>query len=230
MTTKQQSSPQAPKQPAIPTVESAEQVLAALEQDRRQLVSARAADDAEMSKHAYQSHVLHELGATRSLDEISKRAMGRDQRLRELDCAIFEARERLADAKAAEAWAADQARAAEARKLTKELGDCFPYLDRKLAEAANALIAIHDGVQKLHAAGFQFPSDSQLRLGVATILQTWAHRLPRSWHDQLRDGFEFLAPGRRQTAVEYWAKIQASIDNQINQRLDKTEQPKERAA
>jgi hypothetical protein len=124
-----------------------------------------------------------------------------------------------------------QQRAEEAHKLVCELGECFPYLDRKLAEAANALIAINDGVAKLHQAGFAFPSDSQLRLGVAAIIQTWAHRLPRSWHDQLRDGFEFLAPGRRQTAVEYWGQIQASIDNQINQRLDKTEQPnKERAA
>jgi hypothetical protein len=151
--------------------------------------------------------------------------------LESLDAAAKAAGEKLAAAERAKAQAAAQQRAEEAHKLVKELGACFPYLDRKLAEAANALIAINDGIAKLHQAGFAFPSDSQLRLGVAAIIQTWAHRLPRSWHDQLRDGFEFLAPGRRQTAVEYWAQIQASIDNQINQRLDKTEQPnKERAA
>jgi hypothetical protein len=92
-----------------------------------------------------------------------------------------------------------------------------------LAEAARALIAINDGIVKLHQAGFQFPSDSQLRLGVAAIIQTWAHRLPRSWHDQLRDGLRFLAPHERKTAVEYWSQIQASIDNQILQRLGKPE-------
>jgi hypothetical protein len=222
-----------PKQQTKPpaTVASAETVLAALEQDRRQLVSARAADDAEMAKHAYQSHVLHELGATERLDGISKRAIERDQRLRELDCAIFEARDRLRLAQESEARAADRQRAAEARKLTRELGECFPYLDRKLAEAANALIAINDGVAKLHAAGFQFPSDSQLRLNICAIIETWAMRLPKHFHNQLRDGVRFLAPHERKTAVEYWAQIQASLDNQINQRLDKTEQPnKERAA
>jgi hypothetical protein len=222
-----------PKQQTKPpaTVASAEAVLAALEQDRRQLVSARAADDAEMAKHAYQSHVLHELGSTERLGEISKRAIERDQRLRELDCALFEARERLAAAKATEAREANQQRAEEAYKLVCELGECFPYLDRQLEAAAKSLIAINDGIAKLHQAGFAVPSDAQARLGITAIIQSWAHRLPRSWHDQLRDGFEFLAPGRRQTAVEYWAQIQASIDNQINQRLDKTEQAnKERAA
>jgi hypothetical protein len=49
------------------------------------------------------------------------------------------------------------------------------------------------------------------------VLQTWAHSLPRSLHDQLRDGFEFLPPGRRQTATDYWSKIQASVDNSIRQ-------------
>ena len=83
--------------------------------------------------------------------------MGRDQRLRELDCAIFEARERLTAAERAEARKANQQRAAEARKLVKELGECFPYLDRKLAEAANALIAIHDGVAQTARGGVFVP-------------------------------------------------------------------------
>lgn len=58
----------------------------------------------------------------------------------------------------------DQARAAAAQALVKELGECFPYLDRKLEEAANALIAINDGITKLHQAGFAFPTDNQARL------------------------------------------------------------------
>src|ERR1700737_1248005 len=159
-TTKQQQ----PPPPAIPTVADAEQVLADLDAQRRHLAAARAADDAEMSKHAYRAHALCELGATERLDEISKRAIERDQRLRELDLAIAEARERLAAAKAAEARAVDQARAEEARKLVDELAEVFPYIDKHLAAAANALIAINDGITKLHQAGFAFPSDSHLRL------------------------------------------------------------------
>src|ERR1700730_10430449 len=147
---KQQTSSK-PKQPPHP-IPAAEQLLADLDAQRRDLAAARAADDTARSKVAYQAHALHELGAVNTLSEITGRAIARDQQLREIDCAIVEARERLAAAKASEARAADRQKADAARKLVKELGDCFPYLDRKLAEAANALVAINDGVQKLHQA------------------------------------------------------------------------------
>jgi hypothetical protein len=110
----------------------------------------------------------------------------------------------------------------------KEIGDCFPYLDRHLAEAARALIAIHDGVAQLHAAGFTFPSESQLRLGIAAIIQTWAHGLPKHFHNELRDGLRFLAPHERKTGVQYWAQIQASLSNQIGQHLGKPEVAREK--
>jgi ABC-type transporter Mla subunit MlaD len=229
-TTKQQTSSK-PQPPAIPTVADAEAVVARLQVQQEQLRAERQRVEGETGRHAFAAHARSDMKAVEALDQIATTIMRLDSRIREIDLALSEAGRFLQEARQAEARAADQARAAEARELARELGKVFPYLDRKLAEAANALIAINDGIAKLHQAGFAFPSDSQLRLGVAAILQSWAHRLPRSWHDQLRDGFEFLAPGRRQTAVEYWAQIQASIDNQINQRLDKTEQPsKERAA
>jgi hypothetical protein len=204
-------------------VADAEQVLANLEARHEEVARERAADDAERSKVAYQAHALHELGAVNTLSEITGRAIARDQQLREIDCAIAEAAERLKTAQATEVAAVNRQKAAEAITLVKELGECFPYLDRKLAEAANALVAINDGVQKLHQAGFAFPNDSQLRLGVAAIIQSWTHRLPKHFHDQLRDGFEFLAPGRRQTAVEYWRAIEPSLNNQIAQHLGKPE-------
>jgi hypothetical protein len=217
-----------PHSPAIPTVSDAERVLAALEQDRRQLVSARAADDAEMSKHAYQAHALHELGATERLGKITERAIGRDQRLRELDCAIFEARERLAAAKAAEARAADRQKVEEALTLLHETGKCFEYLDRHLSEAVRALTAIDNGFAQLRQSGFVI-SDTADRIGITAIIQSWAHRIPRRWHEQLRDNFEFLAPGARRTATEHWTRMRASIDGQITQRLGEAERTTEAA-
>jgi hypothetical protein len=216
------------KPPADP-VADAQAVLTNLEVQREKLAAERLKDDAELRRVSFAAHVLHEMESVRSLAEITRRGTERDAELRSLDCAILEANERLSAAQAAEVAAVNRQRAAEARKLVKELAECFPYLDRKLAEAANALTAINDGVAQLHAAGFQFPSDSQLRLGVAAILQTWAHRLPRSWHDQLRDGFEFLAPGRRQTAVGYWKAIEPSLQNAIGQRLGEAERTTEAA-
>jgi hypothetical protein len=223
-TTKQQQT----KPPAKDPIAAAEQVLAALEQDRRQLVSARAADDAEMSKHAFAAHALHELGATERLGKITERAIERDGRLRSLDCAIFEARERLAAAKAAEARAADRQKAEEALTLLHETGRCFEYLDKHLNEAVRALTAIDNGFAQLRQSGFVI-SDTSDRIGITAIIQSWAHRIPRRWHEQLRDNFEFLAPGARRTAIEHWTRMRASIDNQITARLGEGERNTEAA-
>jgi len=211
-----------PKQQTKPlaTVESAEAVLAALEEDRRQLVSARAADDAEMSKHAYQAHALHELGASRSLDEISKRAIERDQRLRELDCAIFEARERLVAAQAFEARAVDQARAEEASKIVGEMADVFSYVDKHMTAAAKGLLAIDMGFKQLRGLGVAHPDDTKVRLAVVTCINTWAMQLPRNWHSELRDGLRFLEPAARKSFTSYWNAILPSLRNTIAQAVD----------
>jgi hypothetical protein len=206
------------KPPAIPTVADAEQVLADLEAQRKNLVAARAADDAEMSKHAYQSHVLHELGASRSLDEISKRAIERDQRLRELDCALFEGRERLAAAERAEAQAADRLRAEEAIKLAHEFAATFSYADKHFKAAIDALVAIDHEIAKLHALGCAFPSHQQLRLGVVTAITTELQRLPRTWFNELSGGLRYLAPNQRRSLSQYWSAIELSLNNQIGQR------------
>jgi tetratricopeptide (TPR) repeat protein len=203
--------------------DDAEHTLNNLRQKREALVGRGHRLGEERAKLSFSAHAEADKAAQKRLDTLHGELGRFESELKSVDEAIGEATKRLAVAERAAARAADRERAEEARKLVKELGECFPYLDRKLAEAANALIAINDGIARLHAAGFAFPTDAQARLGITAIIQTWAHRLPRSWHDQLRDGFEFLAPGRRQTAVEYWAQIQASLDNQITQRLGKTE-------
>jgi hypothetical protein len=200
-------------------IEKAENILRDLRAKREAAVAHGHSLGEERTRLAFTAHGLGDSKARKRLDEINRESALHDSELRSLDCAISEAAARVDRARQAEVQAAARQKAEEARKHVDELAKCFPYLDRHLAEAARALIAIHDGVAQLHAAGFSFPSDAQLRLGIAAVIQTWAHRLPRSWHDQLRDGFEFLPPGRRQTATDYWSKIQASIDGQITQRL-----------
>jgi hypothetical protein len=169
--------------------------------------------------------------AAKRLTEIHNALALHSSELASLDAAVKAAGEKLAAAERAEVRAADRQKAEEARKLVKELGECFPFLARHLAEAARALIAINDGFEELRKMGFASPTPDMVRLNICAIVQTWAMRLPKHWHNELRDGFRFLAPHERKTAEAYWAQIQASIDNQINQRLDKTGQPnKERAA
>jgi hypothetical protein len=203
-------------------VERAEKTLAGLKQKREALVAHGHSLGEAQGRISYSAHT-GDKAARAKLDKLNAEAALHDSELRSLDSAIAEGTARVERARQAEAQAAARQRAEEAQTLVRELAPCFGYLDKHLTEAARALIAIHDGIAKLHAAGFSFPSDAQLRLGITTVLQSWAHGLPRSLHDQLRDGFEFLAPGRRQTASEYWAAISPSLNNQITQRLSEPE-------
>src|SRR5258708_21027211 len=100
------------------------------------------------------------------LDEIHTTLARHGIELAALESALKLAHQRVADLRAAEAQEADRQRAKEARKLAHELGECFPYLDRHLTEAARALIAINDGFTKLHAAGFSSPTDSLIRINI----------------------------------------------------------------
>jgi hypothetical protein len=90
--------PQAAKPAHRNPVAEAERVIADLEAQREQLVAQRAKDDEETKAVSYRAHALHEVGATSALSEITGRAIERDQRLRSLDLAIAEAKQRLATA------------------------------------------------------------------------------------------------------------------------------------
>jgi hypothetical protein len=212
-------------------IAKAEHVLNNLRHKRDALV-AHGIELGEQRQHvAFDAHT-GDAAARKKLDTINRETALQDSELHSLDAAIGEATKRLAASQAAEAQAANRQRAAEAQKLVRELGEVFPYLDRKLAEAARALIAINDGVQKLHELGFAAPSDAQIRLAVAAVIQSWAHGIPKSWHDQLRDGLQFLAPHERKTATQYWEAVEGALQNAIRQHAGEapvSEQPKQKA-
>jgi hypothetical protein len=151
--------------------------------------------------------------AAKRLAEIHAAIAAQSSELAAFNAAKKSAGEKLASAQQVEAQAAARQKAEETQKLVHETGKCFDYLDRHLNEAARALIAIDTGFAQLRRAGVVI-SDTQDRIGITTIIQSWAHRIPRRWHEQLRDNFQFLAPGARRTAVEHWRAIQLSFDRQ----------------
>jgi DNA repair exonuclease SbcCD ATPase subunit len=210
-------------------VEKCEAIITELRRKRELLIGRGHRLGEERTKLSFSAHAEADKTAQKRLDTVHDELGRFESELKSVDEAIAEAEKRRVAAQAAEAQAAAKAEADEARKLVKEIGECFPYLDRHLTEAARALIAIHDGIAKLHQAGFAFPSEAQLRLGIAAIIQTWAHNLPRSWHDQLRDGMQFLPPHQRKTAISYWAAIEPSLQNAIRQRLGEAERDTEAA-
>jgi hypothetical protein len=214
MATTTKQTPSKPQPPA--TVESAEQVLARLQVQREKLTRRQAEHEAERSRLAFAARAEGDAAASKRLSELAAEAVHDDYQLRDYDAAIKEAAGRVEHARQAEARAVDQARAAEARKIAGEMAEVFPFVDKHLALAARGLLAIHEGVAQLQAAGFAFPSDNQVRINLAEVIETWAHSLPRSLHNQLRDGVRFLPPGTRKSAAQYWAAIEATLNNSIS--------------
>jgi hypothetical protein len=156
--------------------------------------------------------------ASKRLMEINAALAVHGSELEGLGAALKAANAQKAAAERAEVQAANQARVAEARKVRDGLAPCFSYLDKHLAEAALALIAIDRGYAELRRLGFPVHTDDrQTRLNVGAIIKSWAHKLPRHFHDELRDGFEFLAPGARRTATQYWQAVEASLRQRLGE-------------
>jgi hypothetical protein len=201
ITTTKQQTPSKP-QAAASSVTAAEQVLADLEAQRENLAAERLKDDAEMGRVSFQAHALHELGASRTLSEITERAIGRDQRLRSLDLAIVEAGERLKASQAIEAKAQAKEVAAELLKRATRLVQHGQSLDDANAIRVEASRAISEELQQMrslaHGLGVHVPSHEQfLAMGsradlTATMHVPWA-----------RDVGEHLPPNERRTHTSY---------------------------
>jgi hypothetical protein len=211
----------------------AEKILTELRGKREAAVAHGHSLGEERTQLAFGAHALGDTKARKRLEEINRESALGDSELRSIDCAIAEATERVRLAEAAEVAAVNRQQAEEARKLAAELGECFPYIDKHLAAAADGLIAIEKGFGQLRALGIG-PTDTQVRLNVTRALETWAQRgLSRSWFDHLRDGFKYLAPGERQTFGQYGRAVEASLQRAIGQREPPAPQPpkpKEKAA
>jgi hypothetical protein len=155
-----------------------------------------------MRKNAYAARVLHELTAVRSLAEIGERAREHDQRVKEIDCAITEARERLKAAQAAEAQAAAKEVAAELLRRAARLvrhGQSLDDANTIRAELSSAIAEELTQMRALaHGLGVHVPSHEQfLSMGsradlTATMRTPWA-----------RDVGEHLAPNERRSHLSY---------------------------
>jgi hypothetical protein len=215
------STPQADHDP----VADAEATVAALQAKREKLVASRARIEADMGQHSFAAHARSDMRAVAALDDIATNIARTDAKIRGVDLALVTAHEMAEQARKAEAQAAAKQKAGEAQRVVRELGECFPYLDKRLAEAARALVAIEKGFVQLRALGIG-PSDAQVRLNITRALETWAQRgLSRSWFDYLRDGFKYLAPHERRTFSEYWQAVEVSLGNAIRQRLGEPPAP-----
>jgi hypothetical protein len=229
MATTKQPAPSSKPQlaPAIPSVTSATETIAALEAQRKALLAESERDNAEMRRVSYAAHVAHELEAVGSLREITGRGIEREARLRSLDCALVTARTVLGEAQASEAREQDRSKALALHKMVREIDEALKYADKHLALAITALNAVNVGIDEIHKAGSDFPTHMQMAANAERALKTVIMQLPRQWW---RDFGQHLAPPDRRTFGEFWARMRVPLENGIRQRLGEAEQPSKEAA
>jgi hypothetical protein len=195
---KQQTAPK----PQVDPITDAEATLARLLAQHEQVAAERLRVENETGKHAYGAHAQGDLAAVAELDKIADIIMRHDQKLREIDLAIGEARARLQRAQEAE----QQAQAREvARELLKraarlaQLGQTLDDANRIRAEASCAIAEELSQLRELaHGLGVHVPSHEQFLALGSRAEQTATMQTPFA-----RVVGEHLAPRERRTHMSY---------------------------
>jgi hypothetical protein len=213
---------EATKSPAS-VVADAEAVVGKLAQRREQIVAERTAAVDRTGTYAYDAHVKGDEKALAALHEDAATVLRCDTALREIDHAAAEANRQLVIARQAEAAAQDKAKAAELRKLVKNIGDCLCYADAHFAKAVEALNAVNGALDQVHAAGSAYPTSMQLASNCERALKTMLMGLPRHW---TRDFSEFLSPADKRTFSGFWERMAEPIEQRIRERLGENERDK----
>jgi hypothetical protein len=184
-------------------VELAQATLSALEQKRARVAAQREKDDREVEAISYHLHTGDKDAAER-FEAIRERALKRELELTSIDAAIVTAKQKLVDAKQAEAQA-------QARKVAKELltrADAIVALAQSLDDANRVRIdasrAIADTLTEMrslaHGLGVFVPSHDQF-----TALGSRAEHTAGMQTPFAREIAEHLPPNYRRDHMSYVA-------------------------
>jgi hypothetical protein len=210
-------------------IEQATQALDKLRVARDAVIARGAELIEERTRLAFGAYASGDAKARRRLDEINREDALHGSELRSIDAAIAEASVRVDRAQRAEARKVARAKVGELRKHVDELAELPAFIDKHLVAALQGLIAFEKGVAELHQKGVEFPTGTQLRLGVVAVLGTWLQQLPPVWWNEISAGMRFRGPLERKTASSYFKQLEPSLRTAIKQRLGDAEQD-ERAA
>jgi hypothetical protein len=200
--------------PATTTsVDDAEATVARLEERRESLLAERLQLESEMGKHSFAAHARSDMKAVAALDEIATKMARIDARLREVDLALAEARERVKAAEAVAAKKAERDRAIKLQKVGAQMVEAAMLADEALVHLIGAGDMLATLVNEIHQLGHPTPNGQQLlslgeRVIVTALMQT-------IW----RRAFPHLAPGERHTFVELVGKWTASLERDIDRVL-----------
>jgi hypothetical protein len=204
------------QQDGVADVATAERTLAELEQRRDRLIERRQQIERQRGEIAYQAHT-GDAGASKLLDRVITEAVKNDEHLKALADAIAEGQRRLAQAREAEARAADRAKAVELRAALKKFVEYGSGVDAALDVLIESCAGMERSLTEIHRFS-SFPSDAQLlSLGSRVLIAALSRTT-------FRREFPAVPPLERNRTmtqiVQQWA---GTVERSIAQRLEQTE-------
>jgi hypothetical protein len=197
-------------------VEQAEVTIKSLE-DKRQHQIQKATELAdERQRVSFAAHT-GDAKARQRLDKLNVESATHGSEMSSIESAIAEANVRLANARQAEAVAADRTAAlalrdklSKFRELGEELDDAVSFIAPTLKEMINIL-------HEIHVLGCASPTSTQFQVLGVIALQSMIQEMPTLWVNAFE--FQRLGPLQKKTFKSIVAGWNAQIEANIEQRL-----------
>jgi hypothetical protein len=195
-------------------IEKAERDLNNLEEQRETLFSRAKLLSKERDQIAFAALTAGDKKAKDRLREISMEDISLSSNLASVEAALTVARQNLADAKAAEAQAADKANALALREKLKKFVELGLILDDCFTDFRTAAIEMKSVLDDIHNLGQVAPTAMQFKVNCDLAFKTAIQGTP-FWSQD----FPTLGHGQKKTfrsLVENWsANIEANIERRL---------------
>jgi hypothetical protein len=166
------------------SIDKAEAAVAALEDQRKALVIERQEQDDELKRVAFLAHVQGDVEARKRLTELREEAIRRDQKFKEIEAATATAREKLAQAQAAEVRQAALENAEKLADVASLLAQVGRDLDAACFGITESGRVMKELIDIVHGLGLANPNAHQMHslgwraLASALINTPWAREFP----------------------------------------------------
>lgn len=198
-------------------IEKAERDLANLEAQREALFSAAKSLSNRRDQIAFAALTAGDKQSKAKLSEINAEDISNAANLASVEAALQCARANLETAKAAEAVAADKAKAEQIAALNAQLKEQLNDADDALADAITSMLIARKLLMEMHTLGVTSPTDQMFRINSVAVIKTAIQLLPQPWIND----FEFarLAPSQKKAFRPLATAWHDQIANQIATRL-----------
>jgi hypothetical protein len=200
-------------------VEKAELTIRNLENIRKHILQEQAESANERGRVALSAHTGDKKARSR-LDEINLAVAKFNSEFASIDAAIETAAKKLTDAKAAEAQAADKAKALQIAELNSKLKEKLDNADDAFADAIGSVLSARALLMEMRALGLLSPTDQLFRINAVTAIKTVIQQLPDPWINDFE--FSRLAPSQKKQFKPLSTAWHDQVANQIAARLEET--------